>query len=719
MDYSKIKPIIHSLVTYEAASKTHCKRNFSHQAKEATKKLAEEITTDILGLIKPARNEEIYQLRVGNYSSNLDVQLQVGKTLFLNAQRLRELPKAEIKNNVFNTLDRIFKLPTIEGYETKNNGFESLDSSQLDSSLIQLTRTILAEPLIEAYLNPDPDEVDEELDDEDEDEFSINSSDDDSSEAGLEEFEISDQKTKIIANLGEIGLITLQKQLKDCTEEVYATGHKVDLKESRIKLDNLLRSIRLYNPSSIDEKLINKKLLLEIFMNELKKGSNGEVLREKRNESVYILEWTADILRQFNLDLNSTFINDFENNLGTFKGKSRLKALGAISKTKITDNSSSAKFIAEQMVKVLTSKQTKGEDKFFASQFLINNPHLISGILIQKLIQAITLSENETEVCKSDSAFCSILILNSLAKEERLRTPIKKLLILNLQKIIHKQNLNENFVSLAHHLLVLSPLLKSPKILIDLYTKYHKNIDKENLVYLAASISRFREQVDEIQTEPLKSTLLEVSKIVNNNKDTIEAWEGPGLSRIRTLANSNIYDLIQESINEQTPSFGMLNEVMQNNKAREIIIEYLNKSKSNKVALNILTNTLLTRLIDLDEYQNRSYITTGEAPILITKLKNSSKDDEQETTLTINDLLQFHGSNYYELHEASLLEDLEKELTLGFMNMGKAAEQPLLNVVIKANEHRDDIMKKRQSELAESILRARSYLPESSFAQSS
>ncbi len=694
MSYSRIKPIIHSLAAYEAAKRPICERNFSHQAKKATLELTKDITTSILELIKPARNEEIYQLRIEEYNSNPDVQIQVGNTLFNNAERLRNLSRITIEEQVFSTLDRIFKLPT-EDYKTKDE-FKSLDSSELDSSLTQLTRTIMTKPLIESYLKPEQNEIKQEL---------------------VDEYDISNLKVDVIANLGELGLITLQDELKNSVREVYAD----DIEGSRDKLDNLLKTIKYYNPSSVSDKVINKKLLLEIFMNELERGNSREVRREKKNDSICILEKVAEILGQFNLDLDSAFMEKFQNDIEPFRGKSRLKILEAMSKTKITGHTNSARFIADQMLKALISTNSKGDSKFFASQFLVNNPNLISTNIIEQLIKTLGIPEDELKSPKSDTVFCSVAILDSLAKEERFKDPIKKLIIQRIQQVLSRQDLNEDFENLSFYLLVLAPLLDSPKILIDIYARYHNHFDDENLYYLAATISRFKKdssyidsrilEMNETKREPLEFALDTIQGIINNGSSVVEPWEPFMLSRLHTLANSSIQDLIQQSINTKTPTFGMLRAVMQDEQARTMLIEYLNKSKSDEGTLNILITTLLTRLLDISEYQSQ-YSIDAEVATFITKFVSCPLNEDQERLATINDLFNFYGRLIDDESGRSLLPSIEKDLEKGFVTMGKAVEPHLLKIVQNAKQSPDDIILQRQAELAENVLRSRRYLPE-------
>ncbi len=401
--------LIDKLISYRKERDFDEKADITLELRIQTKELADEITGEIKRCIEDAPSEAVFARRLDAYDNSSTNRALVGKTLFNYAQELRALSDKEIKSQVFSILDRIFKLP-IDDDLSKDDTYELLNSSAINPALTQLTQLILSESLIQDYVQAVLD-------------FD---GDDGIGEANLAT-DLLEQKKEVIANLGGVGLNSIQEKIKNLYREVYIQHDT----ESCYKLDALLELLRAYNPKTLKTISPNtENILLRIFMKELKKNNSAKVRIEEEEKDIYIFKTTAELLGQFNLKLSDSLISVYETCLDKFKGKSKLKALEAISKTKIDKLCSSTISIAEEMIRVLKSQILdrhilQGKDKLFASQFLINNPNLITGELLREMLEIFN-SPYLSEDSELETKLCTLVVLNSWSKDPKLKQAIKE-----------------------------------------------------------------------------------------------------------------------------------------------------------------------------------------------------------------------------------------------------------------------------------------------------
>lgn len=705
------QPLIHKLIEYQAENDTNEKDFLAIELRLEAKVLAKEVTEAIMQLTEPDSYEGNFRDRAVAYNSNNNVQVLIGKTLFNNSKRLRSLSEADINSQIFTIIDRIFQLSISK--ELDDDDCKLLDSSSINPVLTQLTQFILSESLISEHLYQSNIES-EFLPNKYFDDSNIdNDEDKPSSNTNLDVFNINMQT---LANLGKVGLMTIQEKLKDTAYKVYSELNT----NARFELDALLKLIKTYNPRTLKGNSLNKNLLLKIFSNELKNGYSEEIKLERKKDNILILNYVAEILSQFDLKLDSKFIEDFEVQLEEFKGKTRLKALAALSKTKFTENTNTINFIAEQMVKILTSNKTIGESNLFASQFLINNPNSAPGYLIKKLVKAIsTFSENHT-VLELDKIFCILVILNSWAKEARLKNLIKDSMLQEINEALSKKNSNEIFNNFSPRLLILASLLDSPKELVDIYIKHHQKLDLENQIYLATTIAGFKNYqtyIDSVKEaniqNSLRSAFSTLYKVLKNDPKAIKGWgDGIAINQILSLYNSETEKLIQQNLNIEEFRFESFFKIIGRKEKFDTLNKSINFTKLKPREVNFLIKFLSSFTTDINEYQNQPYINHGEAPTLITKFTDSSVSPEQDIRSMINMLLEIYSKIYNLKSFSKSLASIEQHLIRGLKEMGSTAEAHLVKIVAEASQNPDDTIKQRQAQLAERVLKERNYLPE-------
>ncbi len=674
MRFDNTKSIIDKTLAYDRTEEPSSALQIHHE----TLQLAGEVTGEIQKLIKEDSNDQDHMQRIGTYSSNPTIRRLVGQTLSMRAPTLRSIDPKVINKQVYATLDRLFSIPSTEDVESieRDDQNEFIDSSRINPDLTQLTCLVLNDDLIE--------------------ELPTNN-----------DFNISPT-----ANLGEIGLITLQDKLKISCDKAYTCKDP----EARSELNLLLKAIRHYNPRTLHLSL-DTNLILKIFMYELQRG-NEQILKDQKEKSIDLLKWSAEILRQFDLKTKPGFADYFTSQISSFQGKNKLKALEAISGTKFTDNSAALNSLSEEMTQVIIDKKAKAKNKFFASRFLVKNTQIASAPSIKKLIQFLDFEDCE----ESDTAHCSLVILNSWAKEPRLKKHIQDLIIEGIHEILSRENLKENFKDLSYKLLVLTPLLEDPSELIKIYTEHHQNIDIENKLYLATAIARFpnhhtliEAQVTDHQVkESLDSNLTKIKAMLKNDPDALE--EAPNLTTMHILFNSSLEELIKQNLKNGSIDFESFIKIMEEDNSIDTLGKLLQEIEPKKIDFQALICTLLARVIDIDEFQDTNDLDEWDMETSLARLANKSGNSQEEINSTIKQILEFSKRLHGIKTSAKTKGQLENTIISGLYEIGSKAEPYLLEIVEEANRFPQDPIKQLQGTLAEETLHQRQYLPEKSFA---
>ncbi len=410
-----ITSIFSSIVVYNTE-----RDNYTYKQKSALKaKLeARELATRICEAISELTdrrniyNESIFGTKVATYSSNPDTAIYVSNQIFNNLPRLKEISPEDIAKQVFTILDGLFKLPLRTAQEIAKGEFATITPSQVDPTLTQLVRIIVAENLIDDFLDLNDQEQHKEMED-----------------------MIAKQQLEAISQLGEVGLMILQSKLDFATQMVYEKKNK----QVRYELNELLKLINAYDLSEIDDKAFDKKLLrilLLILENELELKTDPLISQKQKKYSSSILKLSAEILSRCNLVINSNtdFLTRFVDMLKDLKGKTKLKVLEAFSGATFINSTADTQYIAEEMVRVLASlkKDSQGnyivqdEHKRFARQFLIDNPN---AELVHKIIEILDIPIPIKEPEGNISLRYISAILIEWAKEGDLKETIQELLM--------------------------------------------------------------------------------------------------------------------------------------------------------------------------------------------------------------------------------------------------------------------------------------------------
>ncbi len=466
------------------------------------KRSSDELITQISRRIKlithTPPNEKYYDVKLQEYTSNTNLRKTLNQAL-VEYKELKEVPEEYVQNQVFNTIDRMFRLPI----ETR---FQSLNSSKLDPLFTQLTRLILTEPLID-ILNYDSNEEEMQVNT-DEEEMQVNSDVDEDQDL----FEIeADIRLQAMRNLGYGGLQEIQKilgskanQISDCRRN-----------EVPVTIEIILDQINNYQ-GKLDSKNLDLNLLLRIFNEELK----YQLRQNPSEQQSRILKPLAEILCKFDLKLNSSLITKIINALPKLNDENRFSVLTLLQSTIIDPNLDSK--TAQQIVKEMLSLLEKDP---LPAHFLIRNPQLISPQTIEDLI--INLGKNNEEI-----SLFAFKILEKLSRNDFLKDSIRDSLWTAVGKItnpnIQTKNYNSSSKNLYYLLLLLKPLELNAENLTSIYEIYTSQSQ--------------RGKDDNIRIHILSNAdNRSFLKLLEENTDSMEVWQD-------LIFNRTTFDIVSQAL---------------------------------------------------------------------------------------------------------------------------------------------------------------------------